>query len=135
MNKIVKIFAIEFIGLYVANQLADGFSFNGNQLYGFIITAGALTIAMKLVKPIINILILPLSLATMGLFKFISHTVTLYIIDLALDQFKVTHFYFAGFSNDYFDLPVVSFNQGIMAYIAFSIIISAVVSIVSWIMK
>jgi len=134
MKIIVRIFVVEFFGLYLANSVAKGLVFQ-NELQGFIITAGALAVATRLIRPIINILLLPLTLATLGLLKFLSHTVTLYLVDVALNQFSVEYFDFPGLKSQYLDLPAVHFNHGVMAYLAFSILISFVTGFVNWLMK
>lgn len=134
MKRIVRLFAVEFFGLWVANKIATGLVFQ-DQLLGMAVTAGALAVATTLIKPVVNLLLLPLTLATLGLLKFLGHTITLYIVDLALDQFKVTGFHFAGLSSPYLDLPPVSYDSQVMAYIAFSIVISVVTGLVHWLMK
>jgi len=134
MKRLFKIFAIEIVGLYIASQIATGMEFT-DQLAGMVITGIGLAFATRLIKPIINILILPLTLATLGLFKFIGHTITLYIVDLAMPQFNVVGFHFAGTVNQYFSIPAINFDNRIMAYIAFSIVISVVTMIIGWIVK
>lgn len=134
MKKLLRIFAIELIALYFANEIASGLTFQF-QLEGFLITALALALASKLVRPIINILLLPLTLATMGVFKFLSHTVVLYLVDYGLQQFKVTGFHFPGLTSNYLDLPAINYDKGIMAYLAFSLLISIMTGAFHWISK
>lgn len=134
MKKILRIVVIEFAGLAVANQVASGLSFQ-NTLQGVLITSVALGIAMHLVKPIINILLLPLTLATLGALKIVGHILTLFIVDVALTQFEVTGFNFPGFTSEYFDMPAIVFEKGPFAYIAFSLLISLVTTIINWLRK
>jgi uncharacterized membrane protein YvlD (DUF360 family) len=134
VKKIIKIYAIELFGLYVAGEIAGGLTYV-NALEGVLVTTAGLTVASMLVKPIINILILPLTLATLGLLKFLSHAVMLYLVDLALVQFSVEGFNFAGLKSPYLDLPAVNFPKGIFAYVAFSLIISFVTGFVNWLRK
>lgn len=134
MKKLLRIYAIELWALYVADQVAGGLVFQ-ERLTGMIVTAGAMALASLVVRPIINILILPLSLATLGLLKFLSHAVMLYLVDFALVQFKVEGFYFAGLKSPYLDLPAVNYDNGVMAYIAFSLIIATVAGLVHWLTK
>jgi len=134
MKRIARLFVVEFFGLWVANELAQGMVFQ-NAIEGMVVTAAALAIATTLIKPVVNILLLPLTLATLGLLRFLGHTVTLYIVDLALDQFSVTGFYFPGMISPYLDLPAISYTSPVMAYVAFSIVISLVTGLVHWLMK
>lgn len=134
MKKLLRIFAIELLALYFANEIASGLQFQF-QLEGFLITAAALALASKIVRPIINILLLPLTLATLGVFKFLSHTVVLYLVDYGLQQFKVTGFYFPGLTSNYLDLPSISYGEGVMAYLAFSLLISIMTGVFHWLSK
>jgi len=134
MRKFLRIFAIEIVALYFVNEIASGLVFQ-LQLEGFIITATALALASKLVRPIVNILLLPLTLATMGLFKFLSHSVTLYLVDFALDEFSVSGFHFPGLTSTYLDLPAITFESQIAAYLAFSFLISLLTGLMSWLTK
>lgn len=134
MKKIIRIFIVEFVALYFANEIASGMTF-ANFLEGMVVASVALAIATRLIKPIISILLLPVTLATLGLFRFLSHAVMLYIVDTALEEFQITSFHFSGFTSTYFDLPAVSSNNAIMGYIAFSILLSFLVTILSWSLK
>jgi uncharacterized membrane protein YvlD (DUF360 family) len=134
MKTLLRIYMVELFGLYVANSIASGLEFQ-NQLPGFLVTAGALAVASIVVRPIINILILPITLATMGLLKFLGHAIMLYVVDLALNQFSVAYFNFPGLHSVYLDLPSIQFGHGVMAYIAFSFVISFVTGSVNWLIK
>lgn len=125
---------VELAGLYIAAQIAQGLSFT-NQAEGFIITGIVLGIAMYSVRPIINLLLLPLNLATLGLFRIAGHTITLFIVDVALTEFELTGFHFSGFTSTYFDLPAIDFDRGAWAYLAFSILIWFFTTLINWIRK
>ena len=134
MKAIPRLFVVEFIGLYFAAELASGLVFQDG-IWSLVITSLALAIAMRLLKPIVGILLLPLTLATLGLLKFLGHAITLYVVDLALDQFSVNSFNFPGLVSTYLDLPAIQFDAGVMSYIAFSILILVITSIIHWIVK
>ncbi len=131
MKRLSRIYITELLSLYFADRIASGLVFQ-DKITGLLITAAALAAATTLVKPIINILILPLTLATLGLMKFVSSAIMLYLVDLALNQFKIAGFYFPGLSSNYLDLPALSYGPGPLAYIAFSILISLISGFLSW---
>ena len=134
MRKIFRLFVIEIVGLYIATQIADGMIFE-KELEGIIITGAALALAMRLMKPLVNVLLLPLTLATLGLLKFLGGAVTLFIVDYAMPQFEIQGFHFAGLTSDYLDLPPVSFDNKIFGYLAFAFLISIITSTINWIRK
>ncbi len=128
MKKIIRIFSREVVALYVCTQIASGIEFQ-NYLAGLLITGVALAIASYVVKPIVNMLLLPINLATLGLFKFLSHAITLFIVDVGLTQFAITGFHFAGFHAQYLDLPAINFGAGPLAYVAYSLVLMAITSL------
>lgn len=128
MKKLLKIFTREVLALYVATQIASGIVFE-NALQGLIVAGVALAVAQYIVKPVVNLLLLPINLATLGLFRFISHAITLFIVDVALNDFQVTGFHFLGLTSKFLDLPAINFEAGPVAYVAFSLILFVVTSL------
>lgn len=128
MKKIIRIFSREVVALYICTQIASGIEFH-NYLEGLLITGVALAIATYVVKPIVNLLLLPINLATLGLFKFLSHAITLFIVDVGLTQFAVTGFHFPGLASQYLDLPAINFGSGPVAYVAYSFILMLLTSL------
>lgn len=134
MKRIIRIIAIEFAGLALANEIASGLRFE-DQFQAVLITTLALGLAMNFIKPIINILLLPLNLATMGAFKIVGHALTLFIVDLLLPQFEVASFVFAGYKTELFEIPKLAFEKGPIPYLAFSILIWFVTTLINWLRK
>lgn len=91
-------------------------------------------LATTLVKPIINILLLPINLVTFGLFKWVAYAVTLYIVTLVVPGFKLLDFVFKGFNTYWISIPGIALS-GVLAFLAFSFVISMVSSVVHWIFK
>lgn len=134
MKRILRSFVIEIGALYLVSRIAGGIEFK-NGLESLAIAGIALALATFLVRPIINILLLPINLVTFGLFKWISQAVTLFIVDLILSDFSVTAFVFSGFSSKWFSLPPVALNSAPIAYIAFSLLLSVIGGIIYWLVK
>jgi len=134
MRRIARLFVIGVLSLWVATMIAEGLVFQ-NQLEGILIAGSALALANFLVKPVINILLLPLNLATLGLFRFINNALTLFVVDFALPQFEVVGFNFVGFSTPYFEFPPINFDSVILAYVAFSFVIAFVSTLIHWLAK
>lgn len=128
MKKLVKIFSREVVALYIATQIAQGIQFE-NYLEGIFIAGIALAAAQYVVKPIVNMLLLPINLATLGLFRFLSHAITLFIVDVALNQFVVTSFHITGFTSKFFDMPTIDLPGGPLAYVGFSVILFVITSL------
>jgi putative membrane protein len=134
MKKLFRTYLIEAVVLYLVSQIASGLVFQQG-IKSLLITAAALTIGSYLVKPIITVLILPLNLITFGLFRWVAHAIVLFLVDLVLEEFAVSGFVFGGFTSSWLDLPGLSLPAGPLAYIAFSFLLSAITSVIYWLVK
>lgn len=130
-KRFISIFVIESVALYLTSQVASGLVFSRG-IQSLVVTGIALAVASYLVRPIINILLLPINLVTFGLFKWVSHAITLFIIDLLLSEFAIQGFRFAGFSSKYIDIPVFAIPAGALSYLVFSLTIDAITSVIYW---
>lgn len=133
MKKVIRHYLIDTSSLFIVSQVASGMVFaKGTET---LLLAGiGLTIISLFAKPIINLLLLPLNLVTFGIFRWVSSAVVLYLVTLIIGEFKITSFHFAGFSNKWIDLPVLDFS-GILAFIAYSFLLSVLTSLFYWLVK
>lgn len=99
--------------LWVAVQLIDGFSFDG-EWWQFLIVAAIMGVANAVVKPVLKLFSLPLILLTLGLFLLVVNAIVLALV-VAL--------------SGAFDLGLTSEGFFWETFLA-----SIVVSIVSWIL-
>jgi len=133
MKKILRHYTIDTFILYGVSLATAGLVFERGVTTLFIAGA-ALMGASLLARPIINLLLLPINLMTFNLFKWVSSAVALYLVTLVVPGFKITHFFFAGFSSQFFDIPTITLG-GVLAYVAFAFVISFVTSIIYWLVK
>jgi putative membrane protein len=133
MRKLLKHFALDTTSLYLVSMFVTGISFLGGT-YTLLLSGLVLMLATMVVKPVINILLLPINLVTFGLFKWVTYAITLYLVTLVVPDFKLGDFVFAGYQNYYIELPAFSL-QGVFAFIAFSFAISTVSSALHWLFE
>jgi len=133
MRGIIKTISINLLVLYLVSQIFQGMVFK-NGVHSFITSGLFLALSSMIVKPLINIMILPINLITFGLFRWISSAATLYIVTLFLPDFLINEFYFKGFTSLWVDIPVIK-TQGFFAIILFSFAISIFNTILHWITK
>lgn len=133
MKRLLKHFVIDSVSLYLISQTVSGLVFEGG-INTLLLTGLVLTLATFLIKPVINLLLLPLNLVTFGLFRWVAYTTTLYLVTVVVDGFKIAHFNFLGFNSYWFSIPQIYFT-GILSLLAFSLLISFVSTTISWIMK
>lgn len=122
MKKILRHFIIDTAVLYFVSQNVGGLNFSGG-ISTIFLTGAVLAVTTMLIKPLINILLLPLNLITFGLFKWITHALSLYIVTLIVPGFSINGFHFAGFDSYWFSIPSLNL-AGLLGLIAFSFLIS-----------
>lgn len=133
MRGIIKHYLIDTISLYLISQVVIGITF-AEGLYTLALAGFVLMLATLIVRPIINILLLPINLITFGLFKWVTYAITLYLVTLVVPGFHLGDFIFKGLSSYWFSIPGISLTN-ILAFIAFSFVISTISSILYWIFK
>jgi len=133
MKTIIRHYVLETVTLYLASQIASGMVFEGGPTTLLLAGAG-LTVATLVVRPLINILILPINLLTFGLFKWVSSAIALYLVTLVIPGFRIVQFNYAGLSTKWVDIPGFSF-EGLLAFVAFSFLISFIASFLHWLIK
>lgn len=94
----------------------------------------ALMVISTVVKPVINILLLPINLITFGLFKWVGVVIALYLVTLVVPGFEILNFTFSGLNSFWLYLPPVTLT-GVLAFLAFSFLISLISSIIGWLIK
>lgn len=131
MRSVLKHFIINTVSLYLVSQAVSGMVFAQN-FYTLLLAGIVLTLMAFFIKPVINILLLPINLLTFGLFRWVGFAITLFIVTLIVPGFKLLDFVFKGFNSYWFNIPALSLS-GVLAFIAFSFLISLVSSIAYWI--
>ena len=63
-----------------------------------------------LLSPIIKLLLLPINLLTLGLFRWLTNVLVLYLFDLVYDGLRITSFTYPGFASTIIALPSSPLN-------------------------
>lgn len=133
MNKLIKYYLISTVSLYLVTLLTKGIVFESG-IKTLLLAGAGLAAASLIVRPLINLLLLPINLITFGLFRWVSSAIALYLVTLVVPGFKIVNFFFLGLATKWIDLP--SFElEGVLAYIGFSLLISIFSSIIHWVIK
>lgn len=129
----LKHFIINSVAIYLVSLAISGMVF-ADGINTVILTGTALAVTSLVIKPVINILLLPLNLVTFGFFRWVGYAVALYIVTLLVPGFKIANFAFNGLSTYWISIPPVSLN-GILAFVAFSFALALTSSVIGWLLK
>lgn len=133
MRSLLKHFVINTACLYLISLAVSGIVFE-NGFVTLCLTGLVLMLVTMIIKPILNILLLPFNLVTFGLFKWVSFAITFYLVTLIVPGFRLTDFVYPGLNSYWLSLPAINLS-GTMAFLAFAFLISFVSSVIYWIFK
>lgn len=131
MKALLRSFVITTVSLWIVSQIAVGGINFGEGTSTLLLAGLALGIVNLLVSPLINLLLLPLNLITLGTMRWITNVITLYLTTLIVPGFSITGFTFPGFSDFGFVIPTVTLG-GLSAFIVISILLSFISHFLFW---
>jgi len=124
MKKILRYIILFTFSLITANQIWHNLFFNQIPLT-IIEVAAILTIFELLLKPIVKILLIPINILTLGLFRIVIDTLGLYLAIFFISDFQVGNIYISKYNyqiNNFWAYLLSSFTIGIILYIYNSIL-------------
>lgn len=124
--------ALHAFALFLLPQILGGVTITGG-VWSYIIGGFVFSLLAFFIRPIIQVFTLPLNVMTFGIFSFFINALLLYILTVFVSQITIQAFTYAGFSYVGFVIPPLSFNT-FMAYIAASVVLSAIVSFLRWLL-
>lgn len=133
MRKILKALFVNSMVLYVTIALYAGLVYD-NSLQTLFWASLAILVLDKTVKPMIKLLILPINVLTLGLFGWVAHVITMFLLTELVAGVAVAPFYFEGFAYQGFIVPGMKVTL-LLSYILASVIISLVKGAVLWLIS
>jgi len=133
MKRLLRSFVINTAALWLVTQILPGVGYAGGY-QTLLLTALALTIVNLLVKPLINLLLLPINLLTLGAFRWLVNVAALYLVTLIVPQFQINSFLFPGFTYQGFIIPSINLTV-FWVFVLTSFLISLISSLFYWVVK
>lgn len=97
----------------------------------FVLATVALGIANHFIRPFLNILLLPINLMTLGIFRWVTNLIILYVVTTVVQGFRILYFDFAGFAWQGILIPEIHLS-GFLALILISFLTSFITSFLYW---
>lgn len=89
---------------YVAQSLLIGVHLNPTWS-AYLLTSFVFVLFNLILGPIIKLLLLPINLLTLGLFRWVTNVLILYLFDLLYDGITISAFTYPGFTSSILSLP------------------------------
>lgn len=133
MKSILRKTLVNIISLWLTTLLASGFVVTGG-IRTFVIAAFVLFVIQNFVKPVFQVLTLPLNFITLGLFSWVLNVLSLYLLTVVVREIKVVAFTFQGFVFGDFIIPKMDFNL-VGSFIVIALTLTLIQKAFSWILK
>ncbi|NCN59271.1 hypothetical protein COT03_00515 [Candidatus Shapirobacteria bacterium CG07_land_8_20_14_0_80_39_18] len=133
MKNFLRHIFINFFCLFLIAKAIGAISFSENSLI-LISAAICLTLFNLLIKPVLNLLLLPINMLTLGAFRWVTNVLVLYLVTLFVGGFKILMFTFPGLSTAGFVIPAIHFSF-FWSLVLVSFLIEIIESVLGWIFK
>ena len=100
----------------------------------FLMASLAISIGNHFVRPILNILLLPINLLTLGLFRWVTNVLMMYAVTLVVPGFSIGSFNSQTAALQGITIPEIHL-AGIGAFLLISFLISFLASFLYWLAK
>jgi putative membrane protein len=134
LRLLLRSVAINLAGVYIAFSILSGVvSYVGG--VKTLLSAAALIVVVNLVvRPIVNLLLLPINLITVGLFRWVANLATLYIVVHFIPNIQIAAFTFPGLKTPFLIIPSIHFSA-FGAYLVATLTLAAVFHLLYWLLQ
>ena len=130
MKKLLRYFLFNLAAIYLVERYVGGLDYASDYRV-LVMAAGALTVALVIIRPIVKIVTLPINLVTLGLFGSFINALLLYGVTYVIPKFSINPFVFEGVGYKGIIVPGMSFGT-ITATIVVALVISVFTASLSW---
>ncbi len=109
MRKLIISILATAASFYVAQSILSGVQID-NTWSAYLVASLVFVLFNFFLSPIIKILLLPINLLTLGLFRWITNVLVLYLFDLLYDGIDIVAFTYPGYSSSLVSLPSTYLN-------------------------
>jgi len=133
MKSILRNTLINALTLFLIAQIVSGVHINGG-FVTYLFGGFALSLLFLILKPILNIISIPLNIVTLGMFSVLTNVIIFYLLTVFVPGVAISEFTYPGTSYAGFIIPKMFIN-GFFVFIIVSFLQSLIFSFVSWVMR
>lgn len=93
-----------------------------------------LSLLFLLLRPILQLVTLPLHIITFGMFAFVINMIIIYLLTVFLPQISIQAFTYPGISFFGFIVPKIAFNT-FFAYLLVAVVFSLIINMIQWLIQ
>jgi len=133
MKEILRKIILNFFCLFLLAELTQSLSYSKSFLV-LLSAALCLTLFNLLIKPLLNMLLLPINLLTLGAFRWIINVAVLYLVTVFVKGFEIKRFTYPGLTTSGFVIPPITLTF-FWSLVLISFLIEFLYGLVSWVFK
>jgi putative membrane protein len=134
LRLLLRSVAINLAGVYIAAQILTGVITYVGGYKTLLMAAVVIAIVNLFVKPLINLLLLPIHLITVGLFRWIANLITLYLVTLVVPNLQIQPFIFQGVDLKYLLVPPIHFSA-FGAFLVSTFVLTIIFHLLYWLLQ
>jgi putative membrane protein len=119
------------VAIYLAEISIPGVVMGGEWLRTIALVSGALFGFNLILKPVLNIFLLPFNILTLGILSWFVNVITLFAVTKIIPEFRVTSFFFPGAKLAGIILPAMEVGE-FLALVITAVAIGLVTRILHW---
>ncbi len=126
--------SINLAGIYIVIQLLSGVISYVGGIQTLITAAVLISLTNLFVRPLINLLLLPVHLVTLGTFRWVANLACLYLVTLIVPNLKIHAFVSQRLDLGYLIIPPIQFSA-FGAFILVTIALTSVFHFIYWLFQ
>ncbi|OGH20621.1 MAG: hypothetical protein A3D74_04410 [Candidatus Levybacteria bacterium RIFCSPHIGHO2_02_FULL_37_13] len=131
-NKLTN-FLLYAFALFILTLILPGVKISGG-IPTYIIGGVVLSLMFLIIKPVLNIVTLPLNLITLGSFSFFINVIILYLLTVFVPSISISSFAFSGIKFAGFIVPKLYVNT-FFAFVLASLLLSFIFTSLTWLIR
>jgi uncharacterized membrane protein YvlD (DUF360 family) len=120
--------------VYIASQVLSGVITYVGGFQTLFMASLVLAAVNLVVRPIINLLLLPIHLVTLGVFRWVANVATLFAMTRLVSNFMINPFSFGGLNLTYVIIPPIHFST-FGAFLYVTLVLTLVFHFLYWLLQ
>ena len=107
---LLRTVAINLLSIYIVTQVLGGVIIYYGGYKTLLYASFLITLVNLVVRPLVNLLLLPIHLVTLGTFRWVANIITLYVVTWMIKDLQIQQYYFSGASLGVLNIPPINFS-------------------------
>jgi putative membrane protein len=134
IKSFLRTIVINFASVYLISLLLSGAVTYIGGYQTLLLVALVISLANLFVRPIVNLLLLPIHLLTLGLFRWVANLVVLYLVTWLIPNLQIHAFTYPGIRLPYLIIPSINFSA-FGSFIITTLVLTFIFHFMYWLLQ